>query len=278
MAMGPVVEQVARSRYASLFEVVWGPDSLDCSYPGIDATYDRIALSIAAYEASTEVNPFSSKYDAFLAGDAELTAQEAEGLALFVGKANCAACHPVGEGSPFTDFSYDNLGVPRNPENPFYAMDAEFLDDGTAINPDGANWVDFGLGGFLASSSNPDWQAKADANLGKHKVPTLRNVGKGFGKGATKAYSHNGYFKSLKSIVHFYNTRDVKPVCADPLTTEAKALKQNCWPAPEVAQNVNTAELGNLGLSDSEEDAIVAFMETLSDEFKVKKKSKHKMR
>lgn len=272
-----VCEQVAKSLYEYLFEVVWG-DSLDCSPSGIDVTYDRIALSIEAYEDSTEVNQFSSKYDAFIDGEVELTAQEAEGLALFVGKANCAACHPVGPGSPFTDHTFDNLGVPRNPENPFYAMDEEFLDDGTAINPDGENWIDPGLGGFLASSGNPDWQAKADANLGKHKVPTLRNVGKGFGKGATKAYSHNGYFKSLKGIVHFYNTRDVKPACADPLTTEANALKQNCWPAPEVAQNVNTTELGNLGLSDSEEDAIVAFMETLSDEFKVKKKSRHKMR
>ena len=76
----------------------------------------------------------------------------------------------------------------------------------------------------------------------------------------------NGYFKSLKGIVHFYNTRDIKPTCADPLT-EADALAQECWPEPEVKVNVNTDELGDLGLTEKEEDAIVAFLMTLSDVF-----------
>ena len=265
-----VCEQVLDSGYAGLFEEVWGPGSLDCSATGIDTTYDRIGLSIASYEASSEVNQYSSKYDAWQAGDAELSDQEAWGLELFEGKAMCSACHPTGVNSPFTDFTYDNLGVPRNPENPFYRMDEEYLDDGSPINPAGSDWVDPGLGGFLAS--RPEWAAMADDNLGKHKVPTLRNVGKGFGKGATKAFGHNGYFKSLKSIVHFYNTRDVKPACPDPLTRESEALKRDCWPAPEVPENVNTDELGSLGLTDEEEDAIVAFMETLSDGIKVSNK------
>jgi cytochrome c peroxidase len=65
---------------------------------------------------------------------------------------------------------------------------------------------------------------------------------------------HNGVFKSLKEVVHFYNTRDVET-----------------WPLPEVSQNINTDELGDLGLTDEEEDAIVAFMKTLSDGYKVKK-------
>jgi cytochrome c peroxidase len=67
--------------------------------------------------------------------------------------------------------------------------------------------------------------------------------------------------------VHFYNTRDVKPACVDPLTNEADALAQGCWPAPEVSENVNTEELGDLGLTDAEEDAIVASLKTLSDGF-----------
>ncbi len=271
-----VCEQVVRSSYADLFEQVWGPGSLDCSDAGIDATYDRLGLSIAAYEASSEVNQFSSKYDAWLAGDAELTEQEALGLALFEGEAMCSACHPTGEGSAFTDFTFDNLGGPKNPENPFYRMNKEYLDDGLPVNPEGASWVDPGLGGFLAT--RPEWAAMADENLGKHKVPTLRNVGKRFGKGATRAFTHNGYFKSLKGVIHFHNTRDVKPVCADPMPTESEALKQDCWPPAEVLDNVNTAEVGNLGLSDAEEDAIVAFMETLSDDFSVKKKRRRKRR
>jgi cytochrome c peroxidase len=100
----------------------------------------------------------------------------------------------------------------------------------------------------------------AGENWGKMKVPTLRNVGKGFGEGFPKAYGHNGYFKSLKSITHFYNTRDVTPTCPDPFTLEKDALSMGCWPAPEVAENVNTDELGNLGLTAEEEDALVAFM------------------
>jgi cytochrome c peroxidase len=99
--------------------------------------------------------------------------------------------------------------------------------------------------------------------MGKHKVPTVRNVALGL-PAITKAFGHNGYFKSLEGIVHFYNPRDVKPVCSSN-HTEALAISQNCWPPPEVPENVNTAELGNLGLSAEEEAAIVAFLKTLSD-------------
>jgi cytochrome c peroxidase len=122
--------------------------------------------------------------------------------------------------------------------------------------------VDNGLGAFLAT--RPAWRGLADANLGKHKVPTLRNVTRRPDGGFVKAYMHNGYFKTLDGLVHFYNTRDVKPVCAESLS-ERDALARNCWPAPEVAANLNTEELGNLGLSRAEENAIVAFMGTLSD-------------
>ena len=89
-----------------------------------------------------------------------------------------------------------------------------------------------------------------EPELGKHKVPTLRNVDKRPAPGFVKAFMHNGYFKSLKDVVHFYNTRDVAGAG---------------WPAPEVAANVNTAEMGNLGLTAAEEDAIVEFMRTLTD-------------
>ena len=99
----------------------------------------------------------------------------------------------------------------------------------------------------------------------------MRNVGKGSCEAEpenpdciVKAYAHNGYFKSLEGIVHFYNTRDVKPECPGPYT-EAQALAEDCWPPPEVAENVNTDELGDLGLTPEEEAAIVAFLKTLSD-------------
>jgi cytochrome c peroxidase len=80
--------------------------------------------------------------------------------------------------------------------------------------------------------------------------------------GFVKAYGHNGYFKSLKDVVHFYNTRDVLPYC---VKTQSAKPGVNCWPEPEVAKNVNTKELGNLRLSEDEEWAIIAFLRTLSD-------------
>jgi cytochrome c peroxidase len=73
---------------------------------------------------------------------------------------------------------------------------------------------------------------------------------------------HNGVFKNLEQVVHFYNTRDVLPACE---STASPVFGVNCWPAPEVLQNMNTDELGDLGLSDAEERALVAFMRTLSD-------------
>jgi cytochrome c peroxidase len=238
-----VILKIKDSAYAGLFEQVWGPGSLDWK-KDVAGTYERIARSIAAYERSAEVNPFSSKFDAYLAGQATLTEQEAWGLELFEGKAMCSACHisepgSLGEPPLFTDFTYDNLGIPKHPRNPFYTMPPYW-------NPDGMNWVDYGLGGFLKSAG---YEAGIyEPELGKHKVPTLRNVDLRPYPGFIKVFGHNGFFKSLEEIVHFYNTRDVES-----------------WPPPEVPETMNTDELGNLGLTAAEEAAIVAFMKTLSD-------------
>jgi cytochrome c peroxidase len=259
------------SRFPGSCGIAWPPDvDAACALPGgtlrmapqdrarSNRAYDHIATAVAAYERSREVNPFSSKFDRHLAGEAVLSTEEAAGLALFVGRGKCAHCHLIdtaANGTPplLTDFTFDNLGVPRNSENPWYQA---------ARNPSGTKWVDDGLGGFLAT--RPEWRARAEANMGKHKVPTLRNVDLRPAGTFAKAYMHNGYFKTLSGLVHFYNTRDVKPACSGSLT-EREALASNCWPAPEVMANMNTAELGNLGLSQAEERAIVAFMGALSD-------------
>jgi cytochrome c peroxidase len=102
---------------------------------------------------------------------------------------------------------------------------------------------------------------KGASEDGKMKVPTLRNVDKRPNKLFVKNYAHNGYFKSLKEIVHFYNTRDLLLTCPHGSQDE----KTTCWPPAEVPENVNKEELGDLGLTDEEEDAIVAFLTTLSD-------------
>jgi cytochrome c peroxidase len=282
---GAVVHRVCHAWYSFFFRQVWGK----AACRNVDLAYDDIGYSIAAYEGSPQVSPFSSKYDAYLAGWAHLTREERRGLRLFEGKAKCANCHAIDErdgGEPplFTDFTYDNLGVPRNPENPYYEMDKVFI-NGVPINPLGHAWIDLGLGEFLRTlATTSDWRTLpylpahdpirdlqssdlerlARLNDGKQRVPTLRNVDKRPYARFPKAYTHNGYFKSLEALVHFYNTRDVLPRCPGDFT-EAKALAHHCWPAPEVDRNVNDTEVGNLGLTDREEDALVAFLGTLSD-------------
>ncbi len=258
-----VIRKVQEADYAGLFREVWGPDSL--SVEDADGTYERIARAIAAYERSSEVNPFSSKFDDFWRKTREaglevddiedsnwesfqgmgLENDELKGLVLFNTTGKCAECHILDsvDGNPplFTDFTYDNLGAPRNPDNPFYIQEEQF-------NPDGDAWVDKGLGAFLEGV--PEYQQYAAENMGKYKVPTLRNVDKRPQDGFVKAFLHNGFFKSLKEVVRFYNTRD---------------RQEADWPEPEIAANVNTEELGDLGLNPEEEDLIVLFMQTLSD-------------
>jgi cytochrome c peroxidase len=230
------------------------------------STFDRIAQTVAAYEGSEEVNSFSSKYDYVMAGKSKFTPQEQMGYALFRSKAaHCNECHRdggPGEEPLFTDFTASNLGLPPNPAIPFYA---EHSPDrfGFTANPDGRAYLDHGVGGFLQGSLNPvsGWTARGPAFVGKYKTPTLRNVDKRPRPDFVKAYMHNGYLKSLREVVHFYNTRDVLPRCkaGDP------GEKLSCWPAPEHPETMNRKQLGNLGLSSTQEDAIVAFLKTLSD-------------
>jgi cytochrome c peroxidase len=242
-----LVSRVCAASYGDLFRSLWGAEI--CDPANVGAAYNAIGLSVAAYEGSPEVNVFSSKFDLARKGMAKLTKEEQKGYALFQGKGKCQACHPsTGKAPLFTDYTFDNLGLPKNPENPVYVNNPTFIDPG--------------LGGFLATRA--DYAEFADDNMGKHKVPTLRNVDLRPDPEFVKAYGHNGYFKTLYGIVHFYNTRDVLPVCPGDYL-EAEALAAGCWPAPEVDENLNTDELGNLGLSEAEEWAIVAFLKTLSD-------------
>jgi cytochrome c peroxidase len=197
-----VVASLRKAPYADLFKQVFGEFSLDDP----QEAFNNFAAAVAAYERSAELNPFSSKFDYFQKGEAEFSAEEIRGFALFNDplKGNCAACHPSNsreDGTPplFTDFSYDNLGVPKNPANPFYYLSKE-------LNPAGTDYVDLGLGGTVGKASE----------IGKFRVPTLRNIEK------TAPYMHNGIFQTLNEVIAFYNTRDIGP-----------------WPEPEVAENVN---------------------------------------
>jgi cytochrome c peroxidase len=230
------------------------------------STFDQIAEAIAAFESSPDVNPFSAKYDYVMAGKAEFTPEEKAGYGLFRSKAtHCNECHRdggPGEEPLFTDFTASNLGLPANRDLPFYKED--FPDKfGYTANPEGFKYLDRGVGGFLSSSLNPnrEWAAMAESSLGKYKTPTLRNVDKRPNAGFVKAYMHNGYLKSLKEVIHFYNTRDALPKCkpGDP------GEKSTCWAAPENPETINRKQLGDLKLSDKQEDLLVVFLKTLTD-------------
>ena len=250
-----VIKDVRTAPYAQLFKQVYGPDALN----DVEQAYEHVADAIAAFESTRQFHTFTSKFDYYLAGKAKLTKQEQRGLKLYEAedKGNCAACHPLwpneDDGTPplFTDFTYDNLGVPRTPTNPFYTLPVEY-------NPDGEKFVDIGL------AANPQVKAdgRAQQEKGKVKVPTLRNIE------LTAPYMHNGYFNDLRNLVDFYNTRDTKPACPKPLTSEADAINQGCWPVAEITENVNKEELGNLKLTEQEVDDIVTFMLTLTDGYK----------
>jgi len=261
-----VINNIAQSDYADLFEEVWGEGSLD----DVEAAYDQVALSIAAFERTVLFAPFNSKYDAYLqecltlggdpgdcstgvgakakkAGKAILSKEEWRGLQLFMGEndndgvlgkgegAMCAACH-VADWTP----DPGNVVVPDwAPAGMVPPVFTDFTYDNLGVPKSNHPLlvdapVDLGLGAIVGDP----------AENGKFKVMSLRNIG------LTVPYAHNGFFTTLKDITHFYNTRDVPA---------------EMWPAPEYPDTINVDELGNLGLSSVDEDALVAFMLTLSD-------------
>jgi cytochrome c peroxidase len=319
-----IVFKLSQSVYAPFFETVWGTGSLSgisfpantaqlCSVPKGAVTppaqlvplspadrthsnqaFDDFGLSIAAYEISSEVSSFTSKFDAYLAGTATLTPTELAGYDLFRGKANCNSCHLDGRSNTqaagevdngmatnvaplFTDFTYNNIGLPMNLALPWYSENHpdQF---GFTANPAGVAFIDLGVGLFLDSyygspPPNLDWVPLTPFFVGKFQTSTLRNTGQvppptppntvPF----VKAFMHNGYLLSLKEVVHFYNTRDKYAfnVLSGHCPT-GTVEKVTCWPMPEEQDNKNMT-IGNLGLTDTEENQLVAFLETLTDGF-----------
>ncbi|MGN6573793.1 MAG: cytochrome-c peroxidase, partial [Pseudolabrys sp.] len=201
--------------------------------------------------------PYSSKYDAVLAGRAQLTPREALGLALFNDphKGNCASCHrsrPDFNGTPpqFTDYGFIALGLPRN--------------KGVPANADPA-WRDLGLCGPLRTdlSGRPDY-------CGLFRTPSLRNVA------LRKTFFHNGLVHSLREAVAFYVERDTAPEKWYPRGADGRIAKFDDLPAAYLT-NVNTeAPFGGKpgdtpALSPSEIDDIVAFLGTLTDGYTLPK-------
>jgi cytochrome c peroxidase len=271
--------------------------------------YDHWAQSISFLERSIDISPFTSKFDWFLKGKVALTATEMAGYKLFNGKGNCNSCHVDGRSTTltsgevdtgatasvqplFTCHGFANEGLPLNPR---IALFYESTPDGFGFtpNPDGKRYRDLGLGNFLRSGpqsfpdpNQPDWLRLAPGVDGQFQVmtardvalvpPTCRTTDAGHGPFFQKEFFHNGYIKSLKQLVHFYNTRDSVPNPNGNTTYAFKVTSGNCpagtvervtcWPQPEVPNNIDMTT-GALGLTDLEEDQIVAFMMTLTDGF-----------
>jgi cytochrome c peroxidase len=243
--------------------------------------FDEWGQGIAAYEASAAVSPFTSKFDYYLQNKAGLTVQEQMGYDLFRGKAMCNTCHLDGTANSrgslftptdvrplFTDTTYNNLGLPKNVNLPWYS---ENTPDqwGFTGNPAGPAFVDLGMGLFLngydGALVNTSWASLLPTFQGKFQTSTARDAAMVPYPGFVKAYMHNGYLLSLKEVVHFYNTRDVYPF---PVTSgncpSGTIEKVTCWPMPEVSANENMT-IGNLHLTATEEAEIVAFLQTLVD-------------
>jgi cytochrome c peroxidase len=282
-----VIAIILESDYAAKFEKVFGPNAFE----NVGVAYNNASLAIAAFERSQKINKFNSKFDKFVqeqGGDVSdfgieyitdfrkyvgppqgfqskyFSYDEADGLAIFnadsytqlgdttpTGQQNGGMCylchlttnHVVAANDPnrpengpdpgnynplFTDFTFDNLGIPVNPQIAVLA---------------GPQPIDYGLGGQvdqLDAAYGSEYNSAAEE--GKFKVSSLRNLSR------TAPYGHNGFFATIYDIVHFYNTRDVL-----------------VWPVPEVTDNVNVSELGNLGLTLQQERKLVMFLETLND-------------
>ncbi len=235
--------------HAQLLVELFGPDTLSDGPRSVAA----VSAAIAAYERSARFSPFRSRLDDWLRGEGELTEQEQRGLALFVDpdKGNCASCHAVDPTSrdlqdwPLTNWGYEVLGVPRNEDLPDNSDPSHF---------------DLGLCDALTPERLP-YLHDPDAFCGAFRVPTLRNVAR------TGPYFHNGVFDDLREVVRFYALRDVSPEDFYPRPNPAP----DDLPAP-LRDNVNRAEPpydrrpGQAPrLNDEEIDAIVAFLEALSD-------------
>ena len=226
-----VVEKVRNGPSAKLFEEVYGSEILRKP----NEAFDKIADAIAAYERSVDFHPFTSKYDFYLQGQAKLTKQELHVLRVIESEdlGNCAACHPnkpSADGKPplFTDFTYDNVGLPPNPRNPFLKQPKE-------INPDGAAFLDEGL---ARTTTRPQ-------DLGRFKVPTLRNIA------ATGPFFHHSGVPSLKEAILFYSVRD-----------------SGRFGKAEISKTMNRKELGALYLTKTQARDLEAFLRTLTDGYR----------
>jgi len=244
-----VVAKLQRATYAGDFRKAFGAQIFDdprMAFAALLAALERFQLDDLSF------HPFSSKYDAYLDGKATLTPQERRGLALFDDRkrGNCATCHLDRKGADgshpiFTDYQFEALGVPRNPELAANAAPGYF---------------DMGLCGPLRTD-----QANQMKFCGLFKTPTLRNVA------ARRVFFHNGRFHTLKEALRFYVRRDTDPQLWYPVSPTGTIAKFDDLPA-RLRRNVDvideplTRRKGAPPVwTDAEIDDVIAFLKTLTD-------------
>lgn len=245
-----VVARLKHSPNAGQFRAAFG----DGVFENAALAWNGLLLALEVFQQSPEdFYPYSSKYDAFLRAQTDLSPVEQRGLALFndAGKGNCASCHPStikrGAFPQFTDNGFIALGVPRN----------------AAIAANGRrDYYDLGLCGPLRTdlADRPEY-------CGLFRTPTLRNVA------SRHAFFHNGLMHSLKDAVKFYVERDARPAGLYPRDDRGAVRKFNDLPERYWA-NVNTdtpfgGTRGKPALTNAEVADIVAFLETLTDGYVV---------
>ena len=242
-----VALKLSRTTYAAQFRAAFGAHVFDDPQRAFEAGLRALE---AFQQEPAEFYPYSSRYDAFLRGDIELTEQEERGVALFkdAAKGNCASCHlgvsRAGIPPPFTDFDFVNVGVPRNPRIP--------------ANAD-PNYYDLGLCG----PERQDFSGRREY-CGFFRSPTVRNTA------IRDAFFHNGVFTSLRDVLHFYNERDLHPEKYYSRNADGSIRNFDDLP-PGYPDNIDhdpplDRKPGAApALSESEIDDLIAFLQTLTD-------------
>jgi cytochrome c peroxidase len=277
-----VIDKLRGRPYLAEFTALYGSDVLNDA----PLALQRMGQAIAAYETeSSEFHPFASKFDYWQKGQATLTAQELRGLGLYnnPAKGNCATCHPStsadGKTPPlFTDFSFDNLGVPRNA-----LISQNHTNAAPAYTPVNSNdgvqtYYDLGVCGPLRDNGT----LNLSGICGQFKVPSLRNIA------LTAPYFHNGRFATLEQAIGFYVRRDTNPDQFYPLSADGSVLKFDDLPGlyggnftvnihepgsdAGYLGNVNTGEIpynrslgGDPALNPQEINDLITFLCALTD-------------
>jgi cytochrome c peroxidase len=289
-----LVAEKVTTKYRTQFERAFGAGIIERTTRA--EQYVLLCSAIAAYLGSPEVVPFSSKWDASKFGvppqnKYTLSASEERGRVVYFGKAICNTCHSSANDPPVLDetngketfsmYCFANIGVPKNPYNPFY-LATNCSSNPHGCNPQGAKFIDYGLG----ANPNPGPDGTKFFNKTPGDIPqfrglfknvTVRNIDKRPYPTFVRAYMHNGVFKSLQTVVHFYNKRNIAANAAGQevafdLRKGPPAGFTPLFPPPEVIDNVQNVQgapgdIGNLQLTPQQETDLVNFLKILNDGF-----------